>query len=1856
MWSYHRLLQIGVLGLAVLASGCDRAVKLEPLPKQDAKWAEYINMHSPARISKTDKIRVMFVNDIITDEKLGKEASNAIEITPAISGQWTFVTKREIELVPKDKLPSGQHYRVRVYGDRLKDIASELKYYEFDVEVIKQEFEVKLEGLNTISATDPNLTLRGTLLSADQEEPAQIEKVLAVEYNNKTLAIQWQHAPNNKEHGFSIVGIERGNEAKQLRLSWNGKQIGVDSQGKHAVDIPALNEFKLVEVRVVQDARSHIDIQFSDQLDRKQNLRGLIQVSQDSANLNIENNTVKVFPKTGFAGEVTVSIEASVRNAKGIELGQKVTRTVNFASEKPQVRFTGNGVILPENQLLSIPFEAVNVNEVQVTAFLIYDNNIGHFLQYNKLDGNNGLQQVGRYLWRKSIKLDNAKPNLWNRYAIDATELLQKQSGALYQLTLSIHRGNSIYSCSAEDQALPVKKEQPIKNYEDTNLREASSWDYAEEYYNPDYQRRYADRKNPCKDAYYQHEAGAKQSRNFMASNIGLIGKYGEDDRLHVATTNLRTAQTLSAVDITVMNFQNQPIAKLKTDANGLASVAMNSRPFYLIANKDKQVGYLKLSTGSALAVSQFDVGGEKVTHGVKGFIYGERGVWRPGDDIYLTFVLEDKNNVIPDKHPVTLELRNPKGQLIQSVTNSKPVGNFYTFHLKTMEDAPTGNWQAKALLGGSVFTKNLKIETVMPNRLKIDLDFGKEELYQSEMPIKATLSSQWLHGATAAKLKTDVAVKLETTKTKFTRNADFIFDDPTRKFRGERQVLFEGNLNDKGVVQFEPQIQLGTEAPGNLLANFTARVFEDGGAFSTNNKSVPFFPYEDYVGIRLPKGDQAREMLLTDKKHTVEIASLSANGEPVSLPQVDVNLYKLEWKWWWDQSGDAQAQYENASLSTSIQHAVIATNNGLGKWEFEIKYPEWGRFLIRACDLQGQHCTGQIFYIDWPAWAGKAREQSGVGASMLSFSSDKPRYQVGDKAKIRLPEASQGRALVSVENGVRVLSTRWVELDKNNTSFDVKITQEMTPNVYVNVTLVQPHENKSNDRPIRLYGVIPLLVDDPATRITPKLNVAEEWRPETEVTVAVSEEKGRAMTYTLAVVDEGLLGLTNHKTPNLHDHFYKKEALGVMTWDLFDEVTGAYGGELERLLSLGGGDEADDAKKGREKKRFPPVVKFLGVFELGKGEHKKHKLTLPQYVGAVRVMAVAGAHGAYGSADKSVPVRQPLSMLATLPRVIGPEEEMLVPVSLFAMDKDIKEATVTIETSEQFEIVGDKSAKVQFKAQEEQMAFLKLKVKDVLGKGQVRLTAKSGEHSTKSETYIEVRTANPPSSRFISKVIAPGEKWSSEVVPFGLAGTNRVMLEVSVVPPINLDSRLQYLITYPHGCVEQITSSIFPQIYLPKLVKLDDKQKADIQTNVQIAVQRLRQYQHSNGGFVYWPGYAEFNHWATNYAGHFIIEAQRLGYYVPPEMISQWLNHQRNVAQNWVIGSGQSELDQSYRLYTLALAGKAEMGAMNRLRESKSLSSTTRWQLASAYMLAGLPDAAKSLVKDDKFKIDDYASEGMTFGSALRDEAIILNSLALLGNWEEAKRFADNVAKELSADKWHSTQAVAFGLMAMASFVGKENVTTDMVFEQQLGKGAMVKRSSNTPIDLQTLADFPLQGQQIVINNPGKRNLYVTISSSGVAKSGNEQESAKGLAMEVKYTDSKGNALDISKVAQGTDVIARIRVRNHSQRKLDNLALAQVIPSGWQIHNERVAQQEAAAPVTTPAVKELDYQDIRDDRIYTYFGLKSGEEKEIKVLLNASYLGRYYLPSISVEAMYDAKIHARSKGQWVDVVKQAKP
>ncbi|HKE94951.1 MAG TPA: MG2 domain-containing protein [Povalibacter sp.] len=1873
-----------ICGLVALAGCGTSKEKSAGAPGKDPLWAEFIAFHTGGVVSRTAPIRVTFATDVVAEDRIGKDAGATLSVIPQVEASIAFASRREIVVTPKTELSPGETYRVVVKPVGLSGVPAKLEPFEFLVQVKKPEFDVSMGGFTTDSVADHTMALNGVVATADSERADRIEKMLVATYADKPVMVAWEHSADGQRHPFAIRALKRGNQDQNLKLAWNGQSIGAPITGERELKVPAKDRFIVTLVTAAEDGgQRHIRVFFSDTLDPQQDFRGLVRLSAGNATTRVDGNVLRVYTDQAADGKITLSLEPGIRNREGEVLEAGGQYPVTFSSVKPQVRFVGRGTILPDAKQLTIPFEAVNVRSVRVAAFQVYENNLTQFLQVNALDGASELGRVGRNLWRKTIPLTAADLGQWNRYSLDATELLKKYPGGLIRLTLSINRGDSTYTCPGQ---APVAEDKPLVDQDSGDVEEASNWDYAEDYYNIEDGSDWSDRDNPCKDAYYTYNQQIKGMRNMLVSNIGLLAKKDKLGRWIVVATDLRSTEPLSGVNVDVLNYQNQRLTSVTTDGRGMADFTLKDAAFTLVANKQNEKGYLKVNAGVALPVSHFDVGGEVVTAGLKGFIYGERGVWRPGDDIYLTFVLQDKDRTLPAQHPVTMELFNPQSQLVQTLVNTTPVNGFYAFKLRTDEDAPTGNWTAKATLGGTSFTKALKIETVMPNRLKMTLDLEHDahdtlrtvaasctgaQLCDEPAKIRGELSSQWLTGATAAGLKADVKFRLTPTATHFDRFNDYVFEDPARTFASEPQELFEGELDAQGHASFSKTLDPIEGAPGMLSAAFTSRVFERGGAYSINFSSYGLSPYQRYVGLKLPKGDVARGMLQTDTLHTVELATVSPDGKPVSVEKLEVTLYKVEWKWWWDKSGDSLAQYAQRDHASVVQQSTVSSKDGKAQWQFEVKYPAWGRYLIRACDTEGGHCTGRTFYIDWPMWAGRAQDQSGPAANVLVFTADKEQYVVGDTATLLLPETKEGRALLTIESGSAILDARWIDLAHDSNRVTLPITAAMAPTVYASVTLIQPHA-KTNDRPIRMYGVIPIHVSDPQTILQPIVDVAAEWKPNSVGSVEVSERNKREMTYTLAVVDEGLLDLTSFRTPDLHAQFYKREALGVMTWDLFDEVAGAYAADLERLLALGGSDGGPVKNPEERKTRFPPVVTFMGPFELKAGATAKHEVNLPQYIGAVRVMVVAGDHGAYGSADKSVFVRQPLMMLPTLPRVVGPEEEVAVPMSIFVSDPSIRQVSLAMTSDSQFEIAGEGITTLQFTQPGEQLGMLRLKSRAGFGKGLVKFVATSGKHRAEAQVYLDVRSPNAPSTVSARKTLEPGESWDQQWVPHGLAGTNVVTLEVSAVPPLDLERRLHYLIMYPYGCLEQTTSSVFPQLYLPSLVKLEDERKAEIQRNVQDGIHRLSGFQLPNGAFAYWPGGGFWpdaylrDTWSTTYAGHFLVEAKKLGYSVPDAMLSDWVRFQRTTAQSWAQSGSGEGLDQAYRLYTLALAGQPEIGAMNRLRERSDLPATGRWMLASAYKLAGLPEAANDIAGKTPRTASPYAGREQSFGSDLRDNAIVLTSLVQLGRRADADALAQDVSRELASDSWYSTHSTAYGLMAMAHYAGLGQLG-DYSFRQSInGKATNTKVSA--PMYSTRVQGFPDKGAQFNVTNTSNRRLFVTLLTRGIPRSGGESAGAAGLSMHVRYRDEDGESIAVDKLAQGTDLIAQIVITNDTGQRIDNIALAQLIPAGWEIHNERLEgvastgernTEEVARPwwwdgspgATAANVERID---IRDDRIYRHFSLKPRESITFTTRLNAAYRGRFYLPGVAVEAMYDATRYARSAGQWVEVVDQS--
>ena len=1814
----------------------------------DPAFSAYVSSYTAGVLSTQSAIRVRLAENVADSGQVGGTVEERLfAFEPAVNGQATWIDLRTLEFVPVKPFAPGTTYQVRFYLDKLMEVPEELSVFQYGFQTITQNFEFDIENLKTPDPTNLKAQqLVGILHVADFAETGAVSKILTATQDGRELSIQWTGL-DDRTHQFVVGDISRKDAPSAVKLRFSGVPVGVEKKEEVEVEVPALGEFKLLEAKVVQSSSQYVILRFSDPLKERQNLAGLIGI-QDLYDLDfdIRENKILVYPPVRQTGTKTLNIQAGIRNILGYKMKDRTSVDLVFEQTKPGVRFTTKGNILPGSDGLVLPFEAVSLRAVDVEVIKIYESNIPQFLQSNQIYGSKELRRVGKPVVRKTINLQNTgitDVSRWNRYTLDLGEMITQEAGAIYQVRIGFRKQHAAYYCGeAADDENMVSLEGD--DWDSPQSNEFSYWDsYEYYYYDPDYD--WNERENPCHVSYYSGEKTIR--KNIIASDLGIILKRGNDGSVLVFANDLKSTAPLQGVRLTLTDFQQQTLAQGVTDSDGKFTFQPDSRPFLLLADYQGQKAYLRLDDGSSLSMSNFDVSGEKIQEGIKGFLYGERGVWRPGDSLHLTFLMEELDGQLPENHPVVFELLNPKGQVDHRMVKVSGVNGFYNFSTATAPDAITGNWMAKVKVGGAEFSKRLKIETVKPNRLKINLDFGVEKITHQQHNVSGLLQVNWLHGAPARNLKAVFEVVLSETKTRFDRYEEYEFDDPARKFYAERQKVFEGYLDERGKAFINTGLSTEEVSPGALNAHFKGRVFEEGGNFSIDRFTLPYYPYASFVGIKAPKGDKARGMLLTDTTHIMEIVTVDSEGKPVSRRGVDVEVYKLGWRWWWDSSDEFLGNYVGRSYNQPVQRSKINVNGGKGEWHFKIDYPEWGRYFIRACDPVSGHCTGKIVYVDWPGWAGRAQRENPGGVAMLSFSAEKEQYKVGEEVRVNIPSGGQGRALVSIENGSRVINTYWVDAQKGEIPFSFPTTAEMAPNIYVHVSLLQQHSQTVNDLPIRLYGVIPIEIEDPNTKLEPVLRMKDVLAPNEETVIEVSEANNRLMSYTVALVDEGLLDLTRFTTPDPHRKFYAREALGVKTWDQYEYVMGAYGGRIERLLAIGGDGESLK-ETGPEINRFKPVVKYLGPYTLEPGEVNVHRFTMPNYIGSVRTMVVAGQGGAYGHVEKTTPVRQSLMVLGTLPRVLGPEEKVRLPVTVFAQDNSVKDVRVEIKASEIFDIVGARAKNITFKTPGDQMLAFELGVKPLLGAGKVEILATSGSKTVNYTVEIEVRNPNPPVTRVQDAIVAAGSYWQVNFEPPGMIGTNSAMIEVSNVPPINLGKRLKYLLSYPHGCLEQTVSSAFPQLYLDQVKTLMEGEKLKIDENIKGTIQRIKSMQHADGGFVYWVGAEDANSWSSSYTGHFLLEAQQKGYSVPKDVLRKWKRFQRRSASAWRKSStySRSDLLQAYRLYTLALSGSPDYAAMNRLREEQKLSVQAAWRLAAAYARAGQPEAAQDIVTNLTTDIKAYKEMGYSYGSAQRDKAMILETLGLMGKTKEGLELLKQISTALSNDRyWMSTQTTAYCLIAVTSFIGKQDRSAQINFTYQVNNQPEVRATTALPlaqVDLENDSKGSLR-----LDNQSSGVLYVRLIHEGMPSRGEAPVVEENLRLQVVYTNAAGELIDPGRLIQGTDFYAEVTINNPGLRgKYEDLALTQIFPSGWEIHNTRLDQQEDFHQLDQP-----EYQDVRDDRVYTYFDLRPNEQKKFRVLLNASYAGDYYLPAVSCEAMYDNAIRAVRPGRAVKVV-----
>jgi len=1764
-------------------------------------------------IAEGEPIVVRFKDPASLKLKFGEPIpAKVFGFKPALKGNAVWMDESTVAF-QYDNIDLTQQYTCDFKIADFIDVPAD-QTLQFGFGVRRQNFS--LVETEPICASDGKMDyrLRVIFINSLEEEDALtlFEESFRKQYNVTATSL------GNNTFDFLLKGIQRKNSEYELPVVMDGKALKSDGLIRRQLPIYAKGEFKPASFEVDKSS-GHAALYFTQPLKENQNIVGIINFApQIGYRSSITGNRIDFyFDKSSLynyqLSEMQMTVGKGVRNTDNDLLQEDYEFDFDLTENLPKVRWTDDGVIIPDVDETTVYFDAICLNAVTLRIIRIFDDNILSFLQDNDLTETYGVRKVGRLEKKVRLAIDNPYPNQWKTFPIVLSDYIKVEPGAMYQLSLNF--GPADYTFASEEMKQAVMENE---------AREASYWDgdaydYKEYRYDGDWD-------DP--DGYYYYNY-VEERKNIVVSNLAVTAKMGRNDVLDAFVFTINNAQPASGAQVMAYNFQRQQLAKGTTDAQGHVQLQCANRPAFVVATDSKgSKSVIKLSDGNALSYSRFNVDGEAVEKGVSGFAYTNRGVWRPGDELQLNLMLNDLDDALPKDYPVVLEVNDASGRLYAKQVNTKPVNDIYCFTVPTNVSDETGLWTARFKVGTSTITKNLRVETVKPNRLEIN--FNLPEVVSLSSPERVSLTSKWLNGLKATGLKAEVDATVRGGQTSFKGFERYSFENETQSFYPTEEAVFSGPLNSEGqaFVGFGPLTDLSSEQMMN--ATFTVKVFEQGGDFSIASYRTKLSPYARYVGVELPEPTAKYGGYYdTDKDWKFKIAVVNENGKAnSSTVTLDYALYKLDSYWWWSSEDNYTLQrYASGTYKRPVQNGTL-TCNGTTSLTLNVAKDKWGYYLLVVNDKQGGHTFAKVIDFDWSY----GHSSSATGApAQLSMKAGADSYQVGDKMVVTFPANDRARALVTVEANEKVLQTLMIDNLGQEGKVEITATEEMIPNIYVYVALIQPHDAENN-LPIRLYGVVPVKVEDRKLQLKPSVTVPETANTKKTIEVKVGETNNKAMTYTLAVVDEGILGLTNFTTPDPYGYFNAKQALKVRTWDNYSSIIDAFSGELGSVYAIGG-----DGIINQEitlDNRFKAYAVTLGPFELKAGSTNTHEFEVPQCSGALRFMVVAKGEGkAFGAAEKQMKVIDPITLYASAPRVVAPGDELTMKVQVLSPTLKGKTAEVKFD-NKNLDPVGTFPTSVAIDNNGEGLITVATRVPETTGNAKLKVTVSGGGYSAESTTEMPIRMPYAERRHTITKEIEGGQTVN---IPFnleGMTGSQSGRVTVSSLLPVDLFSRLDYLTSYPHGCLEQVTSKAFPQLYLNHFIQQDDNAVEQMRNNVESAITNLRSYQKSDNSMTNWIGGTYTDPWTEIYALHFLVEAQKQGFNVPQYFVDGLLKYQADRAKQWKNSPDYKpgETIQAYRLFVLALAGKAEMGAMNRFKEIDMNYDLTKALAAAAFAQTGKTTIAQKLlpVGVESGRMSDYYT---SFGSTTRDLAF-LTYTQMLCDVDKAmvQNNINQICGILNSGRWLDTQSTAFALFVLGKYAEKENVSNGNLSASVNVNGD--SHNLNTNMSSMGFAFVPKLGSNSVeVKNNGDQKLVANIFTKTSVAEYEMQESGNLIQMTVSYQDKNGNALNPYNLNVGTDVRVIVTVKNPSEYQVTELALSYYLPSGWELVNDRLS----GGGTGNEGAKHID---LRDDRAYFYFDLTPNSKKTFTIKANATYEGNYMIPAVRCEDMYNNEIY----------------
>lgn len=1479
---------------------------------------------------------------------------------------------------------------------------------------------------------------------------------------------------------------------------------------------------------------------------------------------------------------VTVTVKQGLPSVMGGALKEEWQRAFVFPDKHPSIEFESSWRVITPAGLLRIPLESVNIDRIKVFAWKLYENNIPYALRSSWYEFPMDLSEQVFY----NSYTVAGKPNEVVRRALDLRPVTSGDKG--------------VFLISARND----------------------------------------------KDGQYWMET----STVLNVTDLGVTAKVGQDS-VFAWVNSIQTGEPVYGAKVTFWSYANQPIAIAETDIRGIAVAELKDpkqqAPVLATVAKGDDIAFVKLNNGLFGGSGEIDTSGRAwLRNGYEAYCYLPRDIFRPGEKVSFRAVVRDANNAAPKPFPLTARFTAPTGKVWLERTAKLTAEGTFAADVDLPAEAPLGSWTATLHAPGvnaAIGYKSFLIEEFAPPRLVVGTAADKHRLVGVDEAV-LSISSRYVFGALAEDLPWEAEQNVIPITFHPAGWSGYSFYDTEAGFDAGSDFIGSGRLDEKGEAVAAINSKMWrTSSMARIAAR--AGVMEEGGRWVYKTVTVDWFPRNVMLGIKMPQ-----ETAL-NKKFEFQAAAVDPDGKAAGTKKLKYKIFRQVWQTVvYEENGRRQSRSQRDLQERG--GGEISLSEGSGSASF--MPPQGGTYLLRVEDAESGAKASLYFSVyDYHGEEFDIAEEETNLPDKVELMTDKQEYKPGEIVKVKVKAPFTGRVLLSVETHKVVHRVVQDMKGREEVEISFRANEFMLPNAWLTAQVIRSGEDTPRGEPFRSFGAAALALDNSGTLLTVDMEEIGTIEPgPLDVDLTVKDERGRgtAAEVTVMLVDETVLGLTGYRSPDPWSFFTERRMLGMETFDLYNLII-APEDEQTQLLTAGGGGALDelamaarDALSPVKAQRFKILTLTQTVKTGSNGKATAH-FDVPEFAGAARLTAVAVSAKASGSTDGRLAINREVVLEPSLPRALAPDDVLTVPLTLFNMSSRDIDVRVGIKPDGPIRLEGEDKFIVSLNAASTASRQLKF-TGTGFGVARVAFTAEWPEGKIADEIELPVRPAAPRVSISEAGLVEKNRNYKVDLSGDWFKGTRQGQVMLSAMPQIAMADVAQYLITYPHGCLEQTVSSAWAPLVMPELVAAVDPElapKEALKGSLQMRIAKIRGMQNYDGGFMRWPGYNWGAAWDSMYATHFLVEAKRRGADVPQKSLTSALNYVRLQlnAMPRHDGAGEWKMTltrRAYACYVLALSGEKQLGWMSSLLDrQKELPPAARLLLAAAYGEAGENKIAESLLTKTLEVIKSEPGGNEIYDSNLRNKALLLLAHTHIDPLSaEAASAAFSVMNSFRTSRYYSTQEGGFSLLALARYYSAQPAEGKPAGSIEDGSGKTVAKLNETS---RTISASIGDSESFTFINTGESKLFVAATVSGVPTKPVAPVD-NGITIRQWVKDRNGDEITDS-VARGEALTATVEIIPKAGT-LRNIVVSIPLAAGLEVENPQLAEGSGSLPYNARVEQ-------RDDRVLLFIDALSGKMKWSYSLRQVT-AGRFTVPQYSAECMYDPAIQSIFGGGVLEI------